>query len=119
MQGYEAVADGFIFKPFSRVELAARVRSLLQIKALNDQRDKAEDVIHSPIRALALPNEALRLLGQAAMLRDIGRIGLPDRLLQKSRTLDEGERRTMQASAIAGERIMAPLRPAADHPPSL
>lgn len=134
--GYEAGADDFISKPFNRAELLARVRSLLRIKALNDQLDEAEDVLYSLHRALEaragegdeggaeqvtayaqalgraleLPDEALRLLGQAAMLRDIGKIGLPDRLLQKPGTLDDGERQTMQAHAALGERIMAPLR---------
>ena len=136
VQGYEAGADDFISKPFSRIELLARVRSLLRIKALNDQLDEAEDVLYSLSRALEaregegdngstervtayaqalgraleLPDEALRLLGQAAMLRDIGKIGLPDRLLQKPGTLDDGEREHMQAHAALGEQIMAPLR---------
>ena len=136
VEGYEAGADDFISKPFNRIELLARVRSLLRIKALNDQLDEAEDVLYSLSRALEaregegdnggtervtayaqalgraleLPDEALRLLGQAAMLRDIGKIGLPDRLLQKPGTLDDGERQTMQAHAALGEQIMAPLR---------
>ncbi len=135
VEGYEAGADDFISKPFNRMELLARVRSLLRIKALNDQLDEAEDVIYSLSRALEaregeeeggtervtayaqalgralnLPEDALRLLGQAALLRDIGKIGLPDRLLQKPGTLDDDERQTMQAHAALGERIMAPLR---------
>ncbi len=136
VEGYEAGADDFISKPFNRTELLARVRSLLRIQALNDQLDEAEDVIYSLSRALEaregdgedggtermttyaqalgraleLPDEALRLLGQATLLRDIGKIGLPDRLLQKPGTLDDGERQTMQAHAALGERIMAPLR---------
>lgn len=136
VQGYEAGADDFISKPFNRIELLARVRSLLRIKALNDQLDEAEDVLYSLSRALEaregecdqggtervtayaqalgraleLSDEALRLLGQAAMLRDIGKIGLPDRLLQKPGALDAGERQTMQAHAALGEQIMAPLR---------
>ena len=136
VQGYEAGADDFVTKPFNRIELLARVRSLLRIKSLNDQLDEVEDVIYSLSRALEaregeadsggtervtayaqalgraleLPDESLRLLGQAAMLRDIGKIGLPDRLLQKPGALSDGERQTMQAHAVLGEQIIAPLR---------
>jgi putative two-component system response regulator len=137
VQGFEAGADDFVVKPFNRIELLARVRSLLRIKALNDQLDEVEDVIYSLSRALevregeadsdggtervivyaqalgralGLSDEALRLLGQAAMLRDIGTIGLPDRLLQKPGALSDTERRRMQKHTVLGERIMAPLR---------
>jgi len=134
--GFEAGADDFVTKPFNRFELLARVRSLLRIKALNDQLDEVEDVIYSLSRAvearegeadnggteritayaqalgraLDFSDEALRLLGQAALLRDIGKIGLPDSLLQKPGALSDGERQTMQAHTVLGEQIIAPLR---------
>ncbi len=135
--GFEAGADDFVTKPFNRIELLARVRSLLRIKALNDQLDEVEDVIYSLSRAvearagdsdgdggterviffaqalgreLGLSDEALRLLGQAAMLRDVGKIGLPDNLLKKSGTLNVQEQEWMQRHTVLGEQIMAPLR---------
>ncbi len=137
VQGYEAGADDFVVKPFNRIELLARVRSLLRIKALNDQLDEVEDVVYSLSRAvearegeadsdgstervtayaqalgraLGLSDEAMRLLGQAAMLRDIGKIGLPDGLLQKPGALSDLERARMQTHTILGEQIIAPLR---------
>ena len=137
VQGLEAGADDFVAKPFNRIELLARVRSLLRIKALNDQLDEVEDVIYSLSRAiearegdaeqegstrrvtayaqalgreLGLSDEALRLLGQAAMLRDVGKIGLPDTLLQKRGALDDQEQKRMQRHTVMGEQIMAPLR---------
>lgn len=137
VQGIEAGADDFVAKPFNRIELLARVKSLLRIKALNDQLDEVEDVIYSLSRAvearegeaemegstrrvtcfaqaigceLGLSDEALRLLGQAAMLRDVGKIGLPDTLLQKRGALDDQEQKRMQRHTVMGEQIMAPLR---------
>jgi putative two-component system response regulator len=138
VDGFEAGADDFIRKPFNRIELLARVRSLLRIKALNDQLDEVEDVIYSLSRAmearegdldgdcggtarvtayaqalgreLGLSDEALRLLGQAALLRDVGKIGLPDTLLQKNGKLSELERERMQRHTVLGEQIVAPLR---------
>ncbi len=135
--GFEAGADDFVVKPFNRIELLARVRSLLRIKALNDQLDEVEDVIYSLSRAvearegesdpdsgtervicyaqalgtaLGLSDDALRLLGQAAMLRDVGKIGLPDILLQKSGSLSAAEQVRMQKHTVLGERIIGPLR---------
>ena len=137
VQGYEAGADDFVSKPFNRIELLARVRSLLRIKSLNDQLDEVEDVIFSLSRAvearageaepegstaqvtayaqalgtaLGLEDEALRLLGQASLLRDVGKIGLPDDLLQKHGCLSEQERTRMQKHTVLGEQIVAPLR---------
>ena len=137
LDGFEAGADDFVAKPFNRIELLARVRSLLRIKALNDQLDEVEDVIYSLSRAIearegdterdgsteritvyaqalgremGLSDDALRLLGQAAMLRDVGKIGLPDTLLQKRGALSDQEQRRMQRHTVMGEQIMAPLR---------
>ena len=137
VEGLEAGADEFVAKPFNRIELLARVRSLLRIKALNDQLDEVEDVIYSLSRAiearegdtdqdgstervivyaqaigreLGLSDDALRLLGQAAMLRDVGKIGLPDALLQKRGALNDQEQKRMQRHTVVGEQIMAPLR---------
>ena len=137
VQGFEAGADDFVSKPFNRIELLARVRSLLRIKSLNDQLDEVEDVIYSLSRAvearagdgeqagdaervkffaqslgreLGLSDEALRTLGQAAMLRDVGKIGLPDTLLTKGGALNAQEFQRMQRHTVLGEQIMAPLR---------
>lgn len=136
VRGIEAGADDFLTKPFNRVELLARVRSLLRIKALNDQLDEVEDVIYALSRAvearegveqdthtdrvvyfacaigreLGLSDESMRILQQAAMLRDVGKIGLPDRILQKPGVLDDDEQKRMQGHTVMGEQIMSPLR---------
>ena len=132
----EAGADDFLAKPFNRVELLARVRSLLRIKALNDQLDEVENVIfslsrvieareggnyeaqvervifyaHGLGRELGLGDEALRVIGQAVMLRDLGKIGLPDKILNKAGVLSDDEKQRMQSHTVLGEQIIAPLR---------
>ncbi len=137
VQGFEAGADDFVTKPFNRIELLARVRSLVRIKALGDQLDEVEDIIYSLSRAvearsgeadgaggtarvtafaqalgreMGLSDDALRLLGHASLLRDVGKIGLPDTLLQKPGTLNAMEQQRMQKHTVMGEQIMAPLR---------
>lgn len=129
-------ADEFLAKPFNRVELLARVRALLKIKALSDHLDEVESVIYALSRIIearegregeahtervvlyasalgrqaGLSEDAVRMVGQAAMLRDLGKIGVPDRLLQKRGVLSEDEQKRMQTHAVLGEQIIAPLR---------
>ncbi len=132
----ETGAEDFLAKPFNRAELLARVRSLLKIKALNDHLDEVESVIYALSRIIearegregdahtervvlyasalsrqaGLGEDAVRMVGQAAMLRDLGKIGVPDRLLQKRGVLSEAEQKRMQRHAVLGEEIIAPLR---------
>ena len=132
----EAGADDVLSKPFNRVELLARVRSLLRIKSLNDQLDEVEDVIYALGRIIearegndyeartervvlyatalgreaGLSEDALRIISQAAVLRDLGKIGVPDRLLGKRGSLSQQEQKQMQGHAALGEQIIAPLR---------
>jgi adenylate cyclase len=75
VKGFEAGADDFVSKPFNRVELLARVRSLLRIKQLHDEvqtrnrllehmltRYVSDDVARE---ILDRPEQDLRLGGQS------------------------------------------------------
>lgn len=136
VHGIEAGADDFLAKPFNRIELLARVRSLIRIKSLNDQLDEVENVIYSLSRAIearegndydyqtdlvvryvrglghecGLTDESLRILQQAAMLRDVGKIGLPDRIFNKPGRLNDQEQHVMERHTVLGEQIVSPLR---------
>lgn len=44
MRGIEAGAEGLIAKPFDTVELRARIKMLLQVKALKDQLNSAAEI---------------------------------------------------------------------------
>jgi putative two-component system response regulator len=45
VKGIEAGCDDFISKPVDKMELLARVRSLLKVKAANDDRERAEEAL--------------------------------------------------------------------------
>jgi putative nucleotidyltransferase with HDIG domain len=58
-------------------------------------------------RELRMTDRQLRLLGQAALLHDVGKIGTPDRILLKPGPLSEQEWRIMRRHPEVGRRILS------------
>ena len=54
----------------------------------------------------AMPNEAMEA---GFLLHDVGKIGIPESILNKPHSLTEAERRVLNTHPILGERIIAPL----------
>ena len=54
----------------------------------------------------ALPNEAMEA---GFLLHDVGKIGIPESILNKPHSLTDAERRVLNTHPILGERIVAPL----------
>jgi len=63
----------------------------------------------SVTRSLGLSEEEVANVKQAAMLHDLGKIGIPDSILNKQGPLDEEEWRVMQKHPVIGERIVASI----------
>ena len=139
VRGLEVGADDFIVKPIERVELVARVRSLLRVKQLYDRLDDAQRTIFSLARAVEAKDSALeshtervgmnaRRLGEAlglgedtlddllwgGVIHDIGKIGIPDSILLKPGPLTVDEFEIMKQHVFIGEEIARPLRSAHD-----
>ncbi|MGH7775642.1 MAG: response regulator [Candidatus Dormibacterales bacterium] len=139
VQGLEAGADDFLVKPIQRVELTARVRSLLRLKAVYDRLDDAERVIVALARAVEAKDlhtedhtervgHAARRLGVVVglegavlddlywggIIHDIGKIGVPDAILLKPGRLTPEEWAVMRSHVVIGEDIARPLRSAAN-----
>lgn len=135
IRGIEAGADDFIIKPFSRTELKARVRSLLQLKAFTDDLERAETTMLALGRTveardpytqghcerlaaysvalgkrLGLPAEELTALDRGGSLHDLGKIGIPDAILLKPAALTEAEWAIMREHTVIGERICRTLK---------
>lgn len=135
LRGLEVGADDFISKPFSEPELRARVRSLLRIKHYTDELDSAESVILSLAltieardgttdghcqrlagyaaalgAALGLDAQELAALRLGGYLHDIGKVGIPDRVLLKPDHLTVDEYELMKQHTIIGDRLCGELR---------
>ncbi len=60
-------------------------------------------------RSLGLSDEECETIRRAAMLHDVGKVGVPDAVLLKAGPLDPDERATMEAHVVVGCRMLAPL----------
>ena len=92
----------------------ATVEALLEALAAKDQytSEHGLEVQHLTVEtgvALGLGGEALGHLAQAAVLHDIGKIGVPLEVLHKPAPLDPTELALIRQHPILGERILAPV----------
>ena len=135
IMGIEAGGDDFLSKPFDRLELSARVKSLVRQRRLNEDLDHAEKVLFSIAQTIESrdPNtgdhcERLVELGKAfgeflglsrnevrdlmwgGYLHDIGKVGIPDAVLLKTDKLTPEEWEIMKRHVSIGEKICQPLR---------
>jgi putative two-component system response regulator len=133
--GIDAGADDFLTKPVERLQLIARVRSLLRQKAYTDELERAESVLFALARSIEgkdpyteghcerLAEHSARLgeflgleapqiiaLRRAGLVHDIGKVAVPDAILLKPTRLTAAERKIMQRHPVVGERICSPLK---------
>ena len=146
LEGIVAGADDFLSKPYDVQELKARVQSLLRLKRYTDDLESAESVILSLAmtveardrytqghcerlahyacllgEAVGCRDDELRALRLGGYLHDVGKIAVPDAVLQKPGTLTEAEYDVIKQHPIVGERLcgslrsLAPVRPIVRH----
>jgi putative two-component system response regulator len=135
LKAWDYGADEFLTKPCQLIEVTARCRSLLRMKQLTEERESAEAVLfalartveaksrytagHSErvtryalalARALHLPEEDTEVLHKGGLLHDIGKISVPDAVLDKPGRLTPEEYDIIKAHAAQGAHIVEPLR---------
>lgn len=74
-----------------------------------DLRDHIKQVAvraSSTALKLGIPEHQVAQIGVAAELHDIGKAAIPDTILDKPASLDEGERQFIRSHTVIGERIM-------------
>jgi putative two-component system response regulator len=139
VRALESGADDFMTKPVERVELVARVRSALRLKAVYDRLDSAEQIIYALAAAveakdahterhthrvaeaarhmgvrLGLPEADLDALYRGGMIHDLGKIGVDDAILRKPGPLNPDEQMRMRMHPVIGANIVKPLRSGSD-----
>lgn len=101
-----------------RIDFLERQSHLSSIRALAaavDARDQATRFHSQSVASLAvrlstrlgLDEERVRLIGQAALMHDVGKIAVPDSILGKPGPLTSEERRRVQEHPTLGQRILA------------
>ncbi|MEJ2640347.1 MAG: diguanylate cyclase [Desulfosarcinaceae bacterium] len=135
IRGIEAGADDFIAKPPNKTELLARTKSLIHVKRLNQNLTSIENVLFSLANAveakdsytqghvervanlavelgrrLRLPKAERQALRYGGILHDIGKIGMPNAVINKPGPLDDAEWQIMHAHPDVGYKICLPLK---------
>ena len=129
-----AGADDFIGYPLNRVELTARIRSLLRIKDYHADLEQEQNVIcalalaieakdrytrghsqrvgdlaHSFALYLGCDEAAACRMRNAGLLHDIGKIAVPEALLNKQGPLTKDEFLRVIDHPVIGEEMVRPL----------
>lgn len=135
LKGINAGADDFISKPPNKIELIARINSLLRTNELNKKLTNVESVIITLANAveakdsytqghiervaglcvelgkrIGLSKNEIDALWLSGILHDVGKIGIPKDILNKPGLLDPEEFEVIKTHPEASYNICLPLK---------
>jgi putative two-component system response regulator len=135
VEGLEAGADDFLTKPVDRLELLARVKSLVRMKQFTDDLDSASSIITTLAamiesrdrygtghcyrmanyatalgRALKIGESDVQALYRGGFLHDIGMLAIPDSVVRKEGPLEPEEYEIVKSHTVIGDGLCANLR---------
>lgn len=135
LKAIELGADDFLVKPFNKLELTTRIKSLLNLKALHDDVDRSENILFSLVKALeakdfytrghservasygvalarrlGVDEKEIEVLRKGALLHDIGKIGVKEDVLLKAGRLSPEELEHIKTHPSVGFDICKPLK---------
>lgn len=135
LKAIELGADDFLMKPYNKLELTTRVRSLLRVKELYDTLDSSENIVftlaetleakdvytrgHSDRVAkysvllgkyLGLNSYEIEDLKRGSLLHDIGKVGVRETVLNKEAKLTQEELAHIRSHPARGFEICKKLK---------
>ena len=135
LKAIELGADDFLVKPFNKLELITRIKSLLRMKELHDDLDTSESILFSLAEALeakdiytrghservarhsaviatqmGLPAHEVEVIRKGGLLHDIGKIGVREDILLKPGRLTDEELEHVKSHPKRGFDICQPLK---------
>lgn len=142
VRAWDVGADDFITKPLNRLEILPRCKAFLRIKRLLSEQDSGDSVLFALVRAVeakspfthghsrrvaALANDLGKQVGlsmaerktlaKGALLHDVGKIAVPDAILNKVEPLTIEEFELLKQHPVQGVRIVQPLQSVQDAVP--
>lgn len=128
-------ADDFLIKPYNKLELITRVKSLLRLKEMHDDLDTSEDILFSLVEALEAKDNYTRghservakyskdlasaiglgpreqeIIYKGGLLHDIGKIGVRENVLGKQGPLTVEELEHVREHPLRGYEICCRLK---------
>jgi putative two-component system response regulator len=135
VKAIELGADDFVTKPPNRIELQARVKSLIKVKILNNTLTSLESVLFSLANTVEAKDEytkghTLRVselsvqlakkmnlskndinaIKIGGIIHDVGKIGVPKAIINKPGRLEPEELEIMKTHPYIGYKICTPLK---------
>jgi putative two-component system response regulator len=135
LKAIELGADDFLVKPFNKLELITRIKSLLRMKELHDDLDTSENILFSLAGALeakdiytrghservaklsveiakkmGLQSREIESIRRGGLLHDIGKIGVREDILLKPGRLTDEEMEHVRSHPSRGFEICQPLK---------
>ncbi|EKD42228.1 MAG: Response regulator receiver modulated metal dependent phosphohydrolase [uncultured bacterium] len=135
LKAIELGADDFLMKPYNKLELVTRVKSLLRVKLLYDALDSCESVVFTLAEALEakdvytrghservskysvmlgeflkLTGEEIKELHRGSLLHDIGKVGIKETILNKESKLTSEEIAHIRSHPARGYEICKGLK---------
>jgi putative two-component system response regulator len=135
IMGLQIGADDYVRKPFETLELVSRINNLIRMKKFIEQVESIENVIFSLVKSveardfytaghcrrvaeisgnlgkeLGLSAEEIEILNKSSLLHDVGKLGVPDNILNKQGKLLDEEFNRIKEHPASGWDICGCLR---------
>jgi response regulator RpfG family c-di-GMP phosphodiesterase len=92
----------------TQLEIVHRLGQAAELRdeTTGEHIERISRLCHRLALAVGLPDEEAELIGHASTMHDVGKIGIPDRILRKPGRLDEDEQAVMRTHTTIGAAVL-------------